>query len=292
MPRIARGILVLMLSLSAAAAAGYSQDKPATPAEQYRALCKDYDRASGSGVPLTDAERLQFVGRAYKHHYALALKFLELAEKHPNDPVALDALTKAVWQVNTTPWPVELVGEDTARARAFELIHRDHIRSDKLGPLCQRVSYGFCQEYETFLRAVVAKNPHKAVQATASLSLGHFLNNRLQRVDLCREQPELAKEFAGLYGRAYLEGLLRQERGEAVKEIETVFEQAAQKYGDVTLPGGEAVAGRAQAELFGIRHLSVGKQAPDIEGEDQDGRRFKLSDYRGKVVLLDFWSYV
>jgi peroxiredoxin len=52
------------------------------------------------------------------------------------------------------------------------------------------------------------------------------------------------------------------------------------------------VAGRAGAELFAIRHLGVGKVAPDIEGEDQDGKRFKLSDYRGKVVLLDFWSHV
>ena len=34
----------------------------------------------------------------------------------------------------------------------------------------------------------------------------------------------------------------------------------------------------------------VGKQAPDIEGEDQDGKHFKLSDYRGKVVLLYFWN--
>ena len=99
------------------------------------------------------------------------------------------------------------MGEDTARAKAFELIQRDHIRSDKLGPLCQRVSYGFCKEYETFLRAVLAKNPHKTVQATASLSLAHFLNNRLQRIDLCREQPELAKEFAGLYGKEYLADL-------------------------------------------------------------------------------------
>jgi hypothetical protein len=33
-----------------------------------------------------------------------------------------------------------------------------------------------------------------------------------------------------------------------------------------------------------------GQQAPEIEGEDIDGKRFKLSDYRGKVVLLDFWG--
>jgi peroxiredoxin len=36
--------------------------------------------------------------------------------------------------------------------------------------------------------------------------------------------------------------------------------------------------------------LAVGRQAPDIEGEDQDGTHFKLSDYRGKVVLLYFWN--
>ena len=56
------------------------------------------------------------------------------------------------------------------------------------------------------------------------------------------------------------------------------------------LPGGDTVAERAGAELFEIRNLSVSKAAPDIEGEDQDGKRFKLSDYRGKVVLLYFWS--
>jgi hypothetical protein len=291
MPRIAWGILVLTLHLSVAAG-GNGRDKPATPAEQYRTLRKEYDRASSSGVPLTDPERLKFVGRVYKHRNALAAKFLELAEKHPTDPIALPALMQAVWQVNTTPWPVELVGEDTARARAFELIQRDHIRSDKLGPLCQRVAYGFCKEYETFLRATLAKNPHKDVQATAYLSLGHFLNSRLQRLDLCKGHPELAREFAGLYGKEYLAELLRQDRARAIKEIEAVFEQAAEKYGDVKLPGGDTVAGRADAELFEIRNLSVGKEAPDIEGEDQDGKHFKLSDYRGKVVLLDFWSHV
>jgi hypothetical protein len=292
MQQIAGGTLVLMLNLWVMAAVGNGQEKPATPAEQYQTLRKEYDATPGSGVPLTDEERLKFVGRAYKHHYAVAEKFLELAEKHPNDPIALDALTQAVWQVNTTPWPVGLVGEDTARVRAFELIQRDHLRSDKLGPLCQRVSYGFCKEYETFLRAVLAKNSHKNVQATACLSLGHFLTNRMQRLDLCKEQPDLAREFAGLYGKEYLAELLRQNRDQSFKEIEAVFGQAADRYGDVKLPGGDTVAERAKADLFGIRHLSVGKEAPEIEGEDQDGKRLKLSDYRGKVVLLDFWSYV
>jgi hypothetical protein len=292
MQRISLAILVLMLNLSLAAADSYGQEKPLTPAEQYQALRKEADRASSSGVPLTDAERLKFVGRAYKRRFEFAHKFLELAEKHPDDPIALDALMQAVWQVNGTPWPVELVGEDTARAKAFELIQRDHLQSDKLGALCQRVSWGFCKEYETFLRAVLAKSPHKDIQATASLSLGQHLHNRLQRLDMCKEQPELAREFADLFGKEYLAELQQQDRAKAMQQIEAIFEQTAAKYGDAKLPGGDAVAERAQAELFGIRHLTVGKQAPDIEGEDQDGKRFKLSDYRGKVVLLDFWSYV
>ena len=35
---------------------------------------------------------------------------------------------------------------------------------------------------------------------------------------------------------------------------------------------------------------AVNTAAPEIEGVDQDGKSFKLSDYKGKVVLLDFWS--
>jgi hypothetical protein len=280
---------ILILTLAAAAS---GQDKPPTPAEQYKSLLKEYDTASSSGVPLTDAERLKFIGQVYKHRNTLAQKFLELAEKYPNDPIALDALMRVVWQVNTIPWPVELVGEDTARTRAFELIQRDHIRSDRLGPLCQRVSYGLCKEYETFLRAVLAKNPHKDIQATARLSLGHFLNNRLQRLDLCKEQPELAKEFEGLFGKEYLADLLRLDRDKAGKEIEAVLEQAVETGGEVKLPSGNTVAEQARNALFEIRNLSVGKVAPDIEGEDQDGKRFKLSEQRGKVVLLDFWSFV
>lgn len=32
------------------------------------------------------------------------------------------------------------------------------------------------------------------------------------------------------------------------------------------------------------------KPAPEIAGVDADGNQFHLSDYRGKIVLLDFWA--
>ena len=52
-------------------------------------------------------------------------------------------------------------------------------------------------------------------------------------------------------------------------------------------------APKAQGQQGGVDepvHIAVGQTAPDIEGVDSDGKKFKLSDYRGKVVVLDFWA--
>ena len=40
----------------------------------------------------------------------------------------------------------------------------------------------------------------------------------------------------------------------------------------------------------GSEGTAVGDTAPDIAGTDVDGKEFKLSQYRGKVVMLDFWG--
>ena len=62
--------------------------------------------------------------------------------------------------------------------------------------------------------------------------------------------------------------------------------------GETESKGTEPLGPKGRTELFELRNLAVGKAAPEIEGEDVDGVKFKLSDYRGKVVLLDFWSFV
>ena len=45
-----------------------------------------------------------------------------------------------------------------------------------------------------------------------------------------------------------------------------------------------------EVKVHDAADLEIGKVAPDIEGVDLDEVPFKLSDYRGKVVVLDFWG--
>src|SRR5262245_44584835 len=121
---IVLGALSLLLSAGAQSALG----QEATPAEQFNALAKEFQMASSSGRALSDEERMKFVGEVYRHRDRISAKLVELAEKYPDDPIALDALMLAVWQVNGTPWPAQLVGKDQSVSKAFQLLTRDHLQ--------------------------------------------------------------------------------------------------------------------------------------------------------------------
>ena len=61
----------------------------------------------------------------------------------------------------------------------------------------------------------------------------------------------------------------------------------------VTAPPSDVAKSPVEQSTFvpsGNVGFEIGDIAPDIEGPDLDGATFKLSDYRGKVVVLDFWG--
>src|SRR5262249_13253061 len=144
--------------------------------------------------------------------------------------------------------------------RAVGLIMKDHIASAGLVSIVQLLAGQDLPISEAPLRAVLKKNPHRPVQAHACLSLASILKERA-----ATRPPQQAAKLT--------------------QEAEVLLERVAKNYSDV-----KEAAERAQVELFEVRHLAIGKAIPDIKGKDGDGKELKLSDYRGKVVILDFWA--
>ena len=87
-----------------------------------------------------------------------------------------------------------------------------------------------------------------------------------------------------------LAGSLREASpGKPSAESIAVLEQMKRDYGNLE-HNGYLISAICDAEIFDAKFLSIGCAAQDIVGLDQDGVELKLSDYGGKVVVLDFWG--
>ncbi len=81
--------------------------------------------------------------------------------------------------------------------------------------------------------------------------------------------------------------------------LDTDADQLVQDFPGIVLRGVAATeiepqkSAEADAETADAAepYPPLGQPAPEIEGEDIDGKPLKLSDFRGKVVLLDFWGH-
>lgn len=156
--------------------------------------------------------------------------------------------------VDALVWVVQNGRVGPEADRALKTLHEKHLVSAKLGPVCQSLIYSRNSDTESFLRDLMSRNPNHDVQGLACFSLA-----------LVRERS-------------------------SPSDAEKLFQQTIEQYGDVASYMDKKLGDLAKANLFEMHELGTGKLAPDIEGEDVDGNRFKLSDYRGKVVVIDFWG--
>jgi peroxiredoxin len=115
------------------------------------------------------------------------------------------------------------------------------------------------------------------------------------------DHPELASTSAYLQSRRDPEWIRYVRATDPVAllaETEALLKRVVDEFGDIprsprwakVKADDQTLGAVARRRLEAMRSLAVGNVAPEIEGEDVDGKSMKLSDYRGKVVVLVFWA--
>ena len=253
-------VIFIGLLIFAAASPAIAKDLSSPAAKQFQSLLDQYDKQGGART--------------------FARQFLSLAEKNPKDPAAADALL----------WIVKNVRGRSETTKALELLKTNHLDSKKLGPACEQVARSRSLAAEKLLRTLLKSSPHAKVQAHACYSLARLLDSEAIVIDQLMAAPELAPRVLQYYGKDYGKHLSSLEPDKLAKQREQVYQTMLKSFADVAMQ--DSTLGEiSRKALFAIRHLSVGGVAPDIEGEDISGKEFKLSSFRGNVVMVTFWGH-
>jgi serine/threonine protein kinase/thiol-disulfide isomerase/thioredoxin len=196
-----------------------------------------------------------------------AERFWKFAELYKDSAEAVRALA---WILeHSTPERGETLPPETQKWRQHTLtvLERDHFPKREFAAVCEQIALAPRPEYDQLLKLTAEKHSQRNVRGVAWYALGKSLAKQAEDAEM-RRSPDAA----ALANRA-----------------EKALEKVEKEYGAVEL-SKQKLGPAATARLYNLRHLAIGRVAPDIEGQDLDGKSFKLSDFRGKVVIVDFWA--
>ncbi len=138
-----------------------------------------------------------------------------------------------------------------------DAVEKHHLASKNLAPLCMALVTASDPGSLPLLEKIEKSNPDNKVQGVAALAIAMLLKD-------LSDEPEVMRRRLTMLRKAIIES----------SEIEI---------------NGVTVAKMAEDELYIIQYLSKGREAPDLAGTGSGGQPMRLSDYKGKVVVLLFW---
>lgn len=281
-------LVTMALAIALLPAAAVAQDAvttPPDPEEQLAAIVERFEESQRlffeAMQTVSDPKLMKRVVETRKPDIAgYSQEVLDIARAHPKSDIAFECLSWVMTNDQSVKGPSE----------ASELLIRDFIEEDILLDIIEMVGGAPGRPIEDFLRAASEKSPHEEVRALAALGLAKSMLMSAEYSERMKNDSAanlaLASAFYGDEAMAmYRELDAATHKGAAEKVLETT----AAKYPEVLHADG-TVKEVADRMLFSLRNLAIGKKAPEIEGTDIEGVAFKLSDYRGKVIMLDFWG--
>jgi hypothetical protein len=251
------------------------EERLRTILDQYDAAMEAYQEAYQAVKP---EDRRQFRRERYPDAEDYVSRLLTLARDFEKTEVAAEALS----------WVATKTGNSASIEEAVTTLVRNHIESERLVNICSLLEEQF-GEGTDLLAKILEESPHRKVKGTACLSLGRNLAKGLALAEKLQSDPDSVAQNTSRYGAEMVGLALAADAEELLAGAEEYFSMVLVEFADI--PASRGTLGRnAESELFVLLNLRIGVEAPDIEAEDIDGVTFKLSDYRGKVVVLDFWG--
>ncbi|HEV8058228.1 MAG TPA: sigma-70 family RNA polymerase sigma factor [Gemmataceae bacterium] len=212
-----------------------------------------------------------------------------LARANPLDPKAGDALEFALrLTAGSADGPL---GEQSTQTLA--LIQQEYLNKPIMDRLVPWLAHNPTPEAEALLQKVMETHPLRQVRGRAGYWLASGLQEKAEAALLLRQTPALLNHPEVKQKPTAIRLLQSTDPLATTQRAEAIYERLRKDYADVKLYDFQAgdLGPAADQALFALRNLAVGKTAPEIEGSDLDGHKFKLSEYRGKVVVLIFCGH-
>ncbi len=175
--------------------------------------------------------------------------------------------------------------------RAMEILLHGHVRDPGMGQICGRIFYFVhAPVAEALIRSVLKEHPNRSDRARACHALASYLMYQAKMIRRIREKPATIDEYVHERHKAATARFVKEADPNALdRQAEALLERVVAEFADVPDWYDKRPLGAiAEGELFAVRHLSVGKLAPEVVGRDHEGKLFALAEYRGKVVVLTF----
>jgi len=228
----------------------------------------------------TDAEREAYSMKREGIMKPFADRIWAIADADPSSKAALKA---TVWIVNNQ--------RNTANiTKGVGILGAHFTQSEEIAEVLGAIAGNPSPSTDAFLRRVLAETPHHAVKGEAMYALCSELGmcSSMQSTLSVASEEELAM-YSDWFSPEALAFIRSADLEKAAAERGRLLEALVKDYADVA-KYGQSLSDLASAELYELQHLQIGMVAPEIEDTNLDGENMKLSDFRGKVVMLDFWG--
>ena len=143
------------------------------------------------------------------------------------------------------------------------------------------------QHIEDWFRLMIEFAPNEESKPWAMMGFVKFVDQIPAFRDGFEKNPHLLAKLPESQQTYLRSNRIEELKPELLEHLELVESQ----YADARYDRGRTFGEAARSRIYEMNHLEIGMVAPEIVGEDLDGMEFKLSDYRGKVVMLDFWGH-